>query len=196
MRTPSLVALCVVVVLAGCASPLGSQSTPQNASPTERPAETHSPTPTATPSLPSDIDPSKVRTVGSLSTGAREAVARARNASQWVVVDSAVVSELNGTGYLYTDGRVWEYRIRPGTEMVDAEPDNGTTENGTRYETLTDSQQELFKKAVNRSDPYVIGPDETFVELPAAIEYQNRTYSLSVGTKSLGAGLDVDPYSP
>jgi len=198
MRSRLIIAVCVVVLLAGCSSLAGSDTSTPSVTDTESGVATGTPTATNTPTidLPSGVDREEVTLESDLSESEREAFHNAMNSSEWVLMELSVTRDIDSVEYVYSNGSLWTLRVVTGTELYSlheaTESEWGDVEN---YSNLSDDQQEFFQTVLNNT-PYALGPDESSVTLPDDVTYQNTTYSLSRGTKSYDDGaLDVDRYN-
>jgi len=199
--------LCLVVVLAGCATLAGSPAgTAQSGTPTADtstrtdsvPTMTRQPsTGTPTLDLPSGVDASAVLRYSSLSTSERATFGAARNASGYVELSSdSALETFSEHRYVLADGRLWTVEATYGRIAYYASTTElSENETAVAYGNLTAESQRRFQRVVNRSGSYVLGPDERPIDFPHPVRYDGEVYVVSQGTASSAYGvLHVFPY--
>jgi len=207
---PLILALCLVV-LTGCSAltgpatdtvPTDTPTTPGDGTATDTgsvSAKTDRPS-TATPArleLPSGVDESAVLRYSSLSTSERATFRAARNASGYVELESdSALETFSNHGYVFDDGRLWQVEAGYGRVAYYAST-TALSENETAvaFGDLTAERQRRFRRVVNRSGSYALGPDERAIGFPDPVRYDGQTYVVERGTASSAYGvLHVSPY--
>jgi hypothetical protein len=204
-------ALCLVVVLAGCSGLAGpATDTVPTATATMAgdgtatgagsvPTMTDRPS-TETPSpldLPSGVDASDVLRYSSLSTSERATFGAARNASGYVELSSdAALETFSNHRYVLADGRLWTVEATYGRIAYYASTTElSENETAVDFENVTTERQRRFQRVVNRSGSYVLGPDERTIDFPAPVRYDGEVYVVGQGTASSTYGVaHVFPY--
>jgi hypothetical protein len=211
MERRHVVALCLALALAGCSTfagpstdtavadiPTTSGDSPVT-DPSGAPATRDRPS-TETPSpldLPPGVDESDVLRYSSLSTSERATFGAARNASGYVELGSdSALETFSDRRYVSADGRLWAVEATYGRVAYYASTTElSENETAVSEENFTAGRQRRFRRIVNRSGSYVLGPDERPIDFPDPVRYDGETYVVSRGTASSAYGvLHVYPY--
>ena len=209
MYSHRLLALGLLLWLAGCSTVTGPSTAPTGLTTTsvDGPATKTSGVPTMTdrPStettsrldLPPGVDESDVLQFSSLSMSERVTFGVARNASGYVELSSdSALETFTEHRYVYADGRLWGVEATYGRVAYYASTTDATeNETVVDFETLTAERQRRFRRVVNRSGSYVLGPDERPIDFPDPVRYDGEPYVVSRSTASSAHGvLHVSPY--
>jgi len=206
MSRRAALTVCLLVAAAGCAGLTGSPGTVAD-TPTTTGAETTATTDgvptmtesgTATPAgtalsveLPPGVDRSDAVRFSSLSASERETFAAARNTSGYVELSSdGALETFSNHRYVYVDSRLWTVRSTYGRVAYYASTtDLDANETAAAYDSLSAERQRRFRRIVDASGSYVLGPRERSIDFPYPVRYENRTYVVEKGTASSTYGV-------